>query len=63
MGLLDKILGRTKQAAGDIVGDQSLQREGEQQERRGEAKDELAAAHEHADEKAQEVADLKRGTS
>lgn len=62
MGLLDKILGRTKQAAGDIAGDPSLQREGARQERKGDAKDELAAAHEHADEKAQEVADLEQGT-
>jgi len=63
VGLLDKILGRTKQAAGDIVGDSSLQREGAQQERKGEAKDELDAAHQRADKKAQEVADLERGTS
>lgn len=60
MGLMDKILGRTKQAAGDVAGDPSLRREGQQQERKGEAKDELTAAHERADEKAQEVADLER---
>jgi uncharacterized protein YjbJ (UPF0337 family) len=46
MGLLDKIMGRTKKAAGDLAGDPSLRREGAQEERKGEAKDELANAHE-----------------
>ena len=63
MGILDKILGRTKKAAGDIADDPSLRREGRQDERKGEAKDELANAHEKADQKAQEVADLERKTS
>ena len=43
MGLMDKITGRAKQAAGDITGDASTKREGKQEERKGEAKDELAA--------------------
>lgn len=63
MGLMDKITGRTKQAAGDITGDPSLRREGRQEERKGEEKDELARAQEKADEKAQDVADLERKTS
>lgn len=63
MGLMDKITGRTKQAAGDITGDPSLRREGRQEERKGEKKDELARAQEQADEKAQDVADLERKTS
>ncbi|MGZ4202568.1 MAG: CsbD family protein [Thermoleophilaceae bacterium] len=63
MGLLDKITGRAKKAAGDIADDASLRREGAQEERKGEAKDELAAAHERADAKAEEVADLERKTS
>jgi uncharacterized protein YjbJ (UPF0337 family) len=63
MGILDKITGRAKKAAGDIADDPSLRREGRQEERKGEAKDELAEAHERADRKAEEVANLERKTS
>jgi uncharacterized protein YjbJ (UPF0337 family) len=63
MGIFDKITGRTKKAAGDIADDPSLRREGAREERKGEAKDELADAHEKADRKAEEVADLERKTS
>ena len=62
MGLLDKITGRAKKAAGDIADDASLRREGRQEERKGEAKDELAKAHEKVDRKAEEVANLERKT-
>jgi uncharacterized protein YjbJ (UPF0337 family) len=63
MGLLDKITGRAKKAAGDLTGDPSLRREGRQEERKGEAKEELAGAQERADEKAEEVANLERKTN
>jgi len=63
MGILDKITGRTKKAAGDLADDPSLRREGRQEERKGEAKDELAHAQERADDKADEVADLERRTT
>jgi uncharacterized protein YjbJ (UPF0337 family) len=63
MGILDKITGRTKKAAGDLADDPSLRREGAREERKGEAKEELAEAHEKADAKAEEVADLERKTS
>jgi uncharacterized protein YjbJ (UPF0337 family) len=63
MGILDKITGRAKQAAGDITDDSSLRREGKQEERKGEAKDELSHAENKADAKADEVADLERKTS
>lgn len=39
MGLLDKLLGRGKQAAGDVVGDSSLHREGAHQEAQADAED------------------------
>ncbi len=45
MGLLDKLLGRGKQAAGDVTGDSSLRREGMHQEAEGAAED-RAASHE-----------------
>ncbi|HEX8083396.1 MAG TPA: CsbD family protein [Solirubrobacteraceae bacterium] len=63
MGILDKITGRAKKAAGDIADDPSLRREGRQEERKGEAKEELSNAQEKADAKAEEVADLERKTS
>jgi uncharacterized protein YjbJ (UPF0337 family) len=63
MGFLDKITGRAKKAAGDVADDPSLRREGRQEERKGEAKDELARTEEKADAKADEVADLERKTT
>ena len=62
MGIMDKITGRAKKAAGDMADDPSLRREGRKEERKGEAKDELANAQDRADAKADEVADLERKT-
>lgn len=50
MGLLDKILGRGKKAAGDVVGDSSMQREGAAQEREGMAEDRAEMHEEQAQE-------------
>ena len=63
MGLTDKLTGRVKKAAGDLTDDASLRREGRQEERKGEAKDELAHTQDKADAKAEEVANLERRTS
>ena len=63
MSILDKISGRFKKAAGDLADDASLRKQGRDEERKGEAKDELATAQERADAKADEVADLERRTS
>jgi uncharacterized protein YjbJ (UPF0337 family) len=63
MGIVDKLTGRAKQAAGDLADDASLRREGRQEERKGDAKDELGRAEEKADAKADEVADLERKTN
>jgi uncharacterized protein YjbJ (UPF0337 family) len=62
MGITDKLTGRVKKAAGDLTDDASLRREGRKEERKGEAKDELAGAQEKSDRKAEEVADLERRT-
>jgi uncharacterized protein YjbJ (UPF0337 family) len=43
MGFLDRLLGRGKKAAGDMMGDASMRREGAAQERE-------AAAHERAEQ-------------
>lgn len=63
MGLLDKVTGRAKKAAGDVSGEPGLRREGRQEERKGEAKDELTRQQERTESKADEVADLERKTS
>ena len=62
MGLMEKLKGRTKKAAGDLADDASLRRQGRLEERKGEAKDELADAQDRAADKAREVADLERRT-
>jgi uncharacterized protein YjbJ (UPF0337 family) len=63
MSIVDKITGRTKKAAGDLADDPKLRREGSQEERKGEAKEELARTNEKADAKAEEIANLERKTS
>ena len=63
MGITDKVTGRVKKAAGDLTDDASLRREGSREERKGEAKDELARDQERVEDKAKEVADLERKTS
>ncbi len=62
MGITDKITGRAKQAVGDLTGDSATRREGAKEERKGEAKDELARKQDEAEAKAGEVADLERQT-
>ena len=62
MGITDKLTGRVKKAAGDLADDPSLRRQGRQEERKGEAKEELARDQERADSKADEVANLERKT-
>ena len=62
MSMSDKSTGRIKKAAGDLAADASLRRKGRDEERKGEAKDELARSREEADRRADEVADLERRT-
>jgi len=59
-GLVDRITGRAKKAAGDLAGDGELRAQGERDERRADAKEELAQAQRDADLKAEEVARLER---
>jgi uncharacterized protein YjbJ (UPF0337 family) len=58
----DKLKGRIKEAAGDLVDDAELRRSGRLQQREAAAREELALAEEEADRKAEEVADLERRT-
>jgi uncharacterized protein YjbJ (UPF0337 family) len=62
MSIIDKITGRAKKAVGDVADDPRLRREGAKEERKGEAKEDLARAEERADDKADEVANLERRT-
>jgi uncharacterized protein YjbJ (UPF0337 family) len=60
MGLKDKVTGRLKQAAGDLKGDEALRRQGADEERKAEAKEELDAAHEEVADQAARVQDAER---
>jgi uncharacterized protein YjbJ (UPF0337 family) len=63
MGLIDKASGKAKQVAGDLLDDPELHRKGKLDERKGEAKEELAEEDARAQRKADEVADLERRSS
>jgi uncharacterized protein YjbJ (UPF0337 family) len=60
MSIIDKIIGRTKKAAGDVAGDRRMHAEGRRTERKGEEKEKLARAQEEVEQKAKDVADLER---
>jgi uncharacterized protein YjbJ (UPF0337 family) len=62
MGIIDKLTGRAKKAAGDLADDSSLRRQGAREERKGEAKDQLGSAQDKVQDKAAEVSDLERKT-
>jgi uncharacterized protein YjbJ (UPF0337 family) len=62
-GIIDRIMGRTKKAAGDLADDPELRRQGARDERKADAKEELARAQQEADRKAEEVARLERQTN
>jgi uncharacterized protein YjbJ (UPF0337 family) len=59
MGLLDKLLGRGKKAAGDISGDTSLRREGAAQERAAGAEDRAAEHEQMAQEQRDQAAQAR----
>jgi uncharacterized protein YjbJ (UPF0337 family) len=56
MGLLDKLLGRGKKAAGDLKGDSSMRREGAAQERQGAAQDRASEHEQMAQEQRDQAA-------
>lgn len=59
MGLLDKILGRGKKAAGDVMGDSSMRREGAAQEREANAQERAEQHEELAAEQRQQAAEAR----
>jgi uncharacterized protein YjbJ (UPF0337 family) len=58
----DKLKGRIKEAAGDLVGDAEVRRQGRLEQEKAEAREELARRQDEADRKAAEIADLERRT-
>jgi uncharacterized protein YjbJ (UPF0337 family) len=60
MSIKDRISGRLKKAAGDLVDDPDLRRQGAREERKADAKQELARSHQDVERKAARVADLER---
>jgi uncharacterized protein YjbJ (UPF0337 family) len=59
MGLLDKLLGRGKKAAGDLMGDSSMRREGAAQERAGNAEDRAEQHEDMAQEQRDQAAEAR----
>jgi uncharacterized protein YjbJ (UPF0337 family) len=57
VSLIDKLLGRGKKAAGDVMDDPSLRREGMHQEHEANAKDRAATHEELAQEERERAAD------
>jgi uncharacterized protein YjbJ (UPF0337 family) len=62
MSIIDRITGKAKQVTGDLTNDPETRREGVREERKGEAKEEEAAAEREAVATRQEVRDLDRST-
>ena len=60
MGFLDRLLGRTKKAAGDVTGDSSLRREGMHQEQEAAATERAERADEMAQEERERAAEHRR---
>ena len=58
----DKLKGKIKEAAGDLIDDAEIRRKGRLEQREAEAREELARTEDEADRKAGEVADLERKT-
>lgn len=57
MSFLDKLLGRGKQAAGDMADSPEMKREGMHQEKEGMAEDRAATHEEHAQEAREDAAE------
>lgn len=57
MGFLDKLLGRGKQAAGDVTGDAEMKQEGVHQEAEGMAESRAEQAEDTAQEARDEAAE------
>lgn len=59
MGFLDKLMGRSKKATGDMLGDSTLHREGARQEQAADAEDRAHMHEELAQEERTEAAEAR----
>jgi uncharacterized protein YjbJ (UPF0337 family) len=59
MGLMDRITGRAKKAAGDLAGDDQLRRQGAREEAKADAQEDLKAAQDTVEEQAVRVRDAE----
>jgi uncharacterized protein YjbJ (UPF0337 family) len=59
MGLLDRITGRAKKAAGDLTGDGGLRRQGAREEAKADAEENLKEAQDTVEEQAVRVRDAE----
>jgi uncharacterized protein YjbJ (UPF0337 family) len=59
MGLLDKLLGRSKKAAGDMTGSESMRQEGASQERAANAEDRAMQHEQMAQEQRDQAAQAR----
>jgi uncharacterized protein YjbJ (UPF0337 family) len=59
MGLIDRVSGRLKKAAGDLTGNDGLRRQGEKEERKADAKEDLQRAHEQVEEQVAKARDAE----
>ena len=59
MGLIDRITGRAKKAAGDVTGDEGLRRQGAREEAKADAQDNLKEAQEKVEEQAVRARDAE----
>ncbi len=57
MSFLDKLLGRGKQAAGDMTGDAGMKSDGMHQEKEGMAEDRAAMHEDHAQDAREDAAE------
>jgi uncharacterized protein YjbJ (UPF0337 family) len=55
MGLMDRITGRAKKAAGDLSGDAGLRRQGAREEAKADAQEDLKHAQDQVEEQAVRV--------
>jgi uncharacterized protein YjbJ (UPF0337 family) len=62
MGIMDKITGKAKQAAGDVGNDPSLRKQGRDEEAKGEAKERQVEKERAAEAEKDRVDDLERRT-
>jgi uncharacterized protein YjbJ (UPF0337 family) len=62
MRIVDQISGRIKRVFGEATKDPEIRREGVQEERKGQKKEELHESEAEATRKAEEVADLEQRT-